>query len=91
MPRAKEIFPRAVGSPAPYQSLYHYRQEYAHGPCTQHCTPFKNHCINTHNKHLEQWVGAAETITWPTRSPNLNPLDFYLWNIIKSVVYGFGS
>jgi hypothetical protein len=26
-------------------------------------------------------------VSWPPRSPDLNPLDFYLWGHLKSLVY----
>ena len=30
---------------------------------------------------------AIRGIEWPPRSPDLNPLDFYLWGYLKSIVY----
>ena len=27
-------------------------------------------------------------IEWPPRSPDLTPLDFFLWGYLKSIVYG---
>ena len=30
------------------------------------------------------WIGPVE---WPARSPDLNPLDFYLWGHLKAMVY----
>jgi hypothetical protein len=32
-----------------------------------------------HNTYPERWVGCIGTITWPPHSPDLNPLDFFLW------------
>ena len=32
-------------------------------------------------------AGQDRNITWPPRSPDLIPLDFYLWGHIKSLVY----
>lgn len=34
-----------------------------------------------------RWIGRAGPICWPPRSPDLNPLDYFLWGHIKSVVY----
>ncbi|CAK9827112.1 hypothetical protein ANTRET_LOCUS4846 [Anthophora retusa] len=34
-----------------------------------------------------KWIGGGEPINWPARSPDLNPLDFYLWGHLKSLVY----
>lgn len=35
----------------------------------------------------EQWIGRGGPVNWPARSPDLTPLDFFLWNRLKSVVY----
>lgn len=34
-----------------------------------------------------RWIGRGGPIAWPPRSPDLNPLDFYLWGHLKSLVY----
>ncbi|EFN64866.1 hypothetical protein EAG_03637, partial [Camponotus floridanus] len=34
-----------------------------------------------------KWVGRSGPITWFPRSPDLNPLDFFLWGYAKSLVY----
>ena len=34
-----------------------------------------------------RWVGRNGLIRWPPRSPDLTPLDFYLWGRLKSLVY----
>ena len=39
-----------------------------------------------------KWIGRAldedaALIHWPPRSPDLTPLDFYLWGFIKTKVY----
>ncbi|KMQ82698.1 hypothetical protein RF55_22113 [Lasius niger] len=34
-----------------------------------------------------RWIGRAGPIAWPARSPDLNPLDYYLWGHLKSIVY----
>ena len=31
--------------------------------------------------------GRGGPIAWPARSPDLNPLDFHLWEHLKSIVY----
>ncbi|KAJ4426353.1 hypothetical protein ANN_27167 [Periplaneta americana] len=35
----------------------------------------------------DRWIGREGPIAWPPRSPDLNPLDFYLWGHLKSLVY----
>jgi len=33
------------------------------------------------------WIGRRGTFEFPPRSPDLTPLDFYLWGTLKDVVY----
>jgi hypothetical protein len=35
----------------------------------------------------ERWVGRGGSISWAPRSPDLTPLDFYLWGYIKTSIY----
>lgn len=35
----------------------------------------------------ERWIGRGGPIAWPARSPDLTPLDFFLWSEIKRRVY----
>jgi len=35
----------------------------------------------------ERWMGRYDPIRWPARSPDLNPLDFFLWGYCKEIVY----
>lgn len=34
-----------------------------------------------------RWIGRGGPVAWPARSPDLTPLDFYLWGRIKEMVY----
>lgn len=34
-----------------------------------------------------RWIGRRGSIEWPPRSPDLTPLDFWLWGHLKTVVY----
>ena len=34
-----------------------------------------------------RWVGRDGPIPWPPRSPDLTPLDFFLWGFVKDQVY----
>lgn len=34
-----------------------------------------------------RWIGRGGPVAWPPRSPDLNPLDFYLWGHLKEIVY----
>lgn len=35
----------------------------------------------------QRWIGRRGHIEWPARSPDLTPLDFFLWGYVKSRVY----
>ena len=39
------------------------------------------------NNYINRWIGRGRPIAWPACSPDLNPLDFYLWEFFKSFVY----
>ena len=34
-----------------------------------------------------RWIGRCGTIEWPPHSPDLNPLDFFLWGYVNDSVY----
>lgn len=34
-----------------------------------------------------RWIGQGGPISWPPRSPDLNPADFFLWSHLKTLVY----
>lgn len=34
-----------------------------------------------------RWVGRAGPVAWPARSPDLTPMDFYVWGRVKDLVY----
>ena len=36
---------------------------------------------------LGQWIGRRGAVEFPPRSPDLTPLDFYLWGTLKDAVY----
>ena len=35
----------------------------------------------------DRWIGQRGPIDWPARSPDLTPMDFFLWGVIKERVY----
>lgn len=35
----------------------------------------------------EQWIGRFGPVRWPPRSPDLTPMDFFLWGYVKGEVY----
>jgi len=34
-----------------------------------------------------RWLGHGGPVAWPPRSPDLKPLDYYLWGHMKTLVY----
>jgi len=42
-------------------------------------------------QHLDEtftcWIGRGGTIPWPPRSPDLTPMDFFVWGYLKERVY----
>ena len=38
-------------------------------------------------KFDNRWIGRGGPISWAPRSPDLTPLDFFLWGHVKSNVY----
>jgi hypothetical protein len=39
------------------------------------------------NAYHDRWIDRGGPTAWPPRSPYLNPLDFYLWGHLKTLVY----
>ncbi|KAG5895857.1 hypothetical protein JTB14_012242 [Gonioctena quinquepunctata] len=35
----------------------------------------------------DSWIGTRGPVAWPARSPDLNPLDSYLWGYLKNKMY----
>lgn len=50
-----------------------------------HCT----HNVSQELGHLfeNRWIRRNGPLEWPPRSPDLTPLDFYFWGMVKSRVY----
>lgn len=39
------------------------------------------------NAFPNRWIGRGGPVPWPPRSPDLTPLDFFLWGHMKSLIY----
>ena len=39
------------------------------------------------NVFPNRWIGRDGPISWPPRSPDVTPLDFFLWGYIKDIVF----
>ena len=48
---------------------------------------FKSHSLVAGQKFNDRWIGRGGPISWAPRSPNLKPLDFFLWGHIKTDIY----
>ena len=44
----------------------------------------RQHLSNTFGN---QWIGRGGPISWPPRSPDMTPLDFFLWGNLKRLIY----
>ena len=45
---------------------------------------YANDVIEYLDKNLSgRWMGKSGPISWPARSPDLIPCDYYLWGFIK--------
>jgi hypothetical protein len=44
-------------------------------------TAYLNQCYENH------WIGHHGPIPWLPKSPDLTPLDFFLWGIMKEISY----
>lgn len=59
----------------------YYQQDGAPPHFTQSVKDFLNETFP------ERWIGRGGPMPWPPRSPDLTPLDFYMWGFIKDRVY----
>ena len=39
------------------------------------------------NGFEDRWIGQSSNTKWPAHSPDLKPLDFYLWGTLKQQVH----
>ncbi|CAF4927346.1 unnamed protein product [Pieris macdunnoughi] len=55
------------------------------GGCPAHYSRLVRNHLN--EEYPDRWIGRGGTISWPARSPDLNPLDFFYWGAGKEKVY----
>jgi len=48
---------------------------------TQHVRDYLNESFPN------RWLGLGGPVAWPPRSPDLTPLEYYLWGQMKTLVY----
>ncbi|EZA58856.1 hypothetical protein X777_01031 [Ooceraea biroi] len=58
---------------------------YQHDGCPAHNARVARTVL--HEMFPERWIRKGGHISWPARSPDLNPLDFFLWGMLKNTVY----
>ena len=58
---------------------------YQHDGCPVHSSRVVTDYLN--ERFGQRWIGIHGPIKWPARSPDLNPLDFYVWGRAKELVY----
>lgn len=62
-----------------------YRLWFMHDGCPAHYRLIVREHLNT--EFPQRWIGRAGPVPWAARSPDHNPIDFYMWGDVKSLVY----
>jgi hypothetical protein len=79
----KQFIPRPVGKLCSFTAQW---QQQSYSPTGRCPCSFCSHCpLNFPG----QWVGQGGPIVWPPCSPDLTPLDFFLWGCVKDQVYSW--
>jgi hypothetical protein len=68
---------------ADYPGSIIFQQDGAPAHSTKAITGFLNETFPN------SWIGRYGPYNWPARSPDLSPLDFYLWGFLGQKVYNF--
>lgn len=58
---------------------------FQHDGAPPHNSRLARHYLDT--KFPNSWIGRSGPVVWPARSPDLNPLDYFLWGYLKSLIY----
>ncbi|EZA56517.1 hypothetical protein X777_03552 [Ooceraea biroi] len=58
---------------------------YMHDGAPSHFSRATRELLNT--TYPDRWIGRGGLIPWPARSPDMNPLDFFFWGYLKTLVY----
>jgi hypothetical protein len=66
-----------------YRKTYHCQSDHECAPA--HFSRAVRDVLN--NTYHHRWTGRGGPTAWPPRSPDMNPLDFYLWGHLKPLVY----
>ena len=58
---------------------------FQHGGAPPHYTRHVRDYLN--ESFPNRWLGRGGPVAWPLRSPDLTPLDYYLWGHMRTLVY----
>lgn len=58
---------------------------FQHDGCPAHYRRSVREWLDTN--YPNKWIGRGGPTPWPARSPDLTPMDFYVWGHMKSLVY----
>lgn len=53
--------------------------------CPAHYARTVRNFLNEH--YPNRWIGRSGPVGWPARSPDMTPLDYFLWGTMKQTVY----
>lgn len=53
--------------------------------CPAHYARIVREFLN--ENYPNRWIGRAGPVGWPARSPDMTPLDYFLWGAMKQRVY----
>lgn len=80
VPAIANLFPHQINHRLPNDDIY-FQQDGAPAHYGQNVRGYLDQIFP------QRWIGRRGHIEWPARSPDLSPLDFFLWGHLKSVVY----
>jgi hypothetical protein len=80
IPVLANMYPNANNANLPSDNIW-FQQDGAPPHYAREVRQFLNNCFP------RRWIGRRGFVEWPARSPDLTPLDFFLWGYIKSKVY----
>ncbi|GFV12386.1 transposable element Tcb1 transposase [Trichonephila clavipes] len=78
----QEVLPELLSDvPAPIRRRMWFQQDGASSHYARHVREYLDRTFPN------RWIGRGVPVTWPPRSPDLSPLDFFLWGAMKGLVY----
>ncbi|KAJ4430858.1 hypothetical protein ANN_19449 [Periplaneta americana] len=62
---------------------FHVIHQHSHTDATKPTSD----CSRINETYPWHWIGRVGVISWPPRSPDPTPLDYFVWDWLKSEVY----